>query len=80
MIRSFPDRDTEALFGDMAVRRFRAIERHARRKLLYLHPARLLQDLSTSPGTLHDVGETDGTTYPVVTDVIERAGVRETAA
>jgi len=50
MIRSFRDGDTEALFNDVAVRRFRAIERQARRKLLYLHRARVLQDLSAPPG------------------------------
>jgi proteic killer suppression protein len=50
MIRSFRDGDTEALFNDAAVRRFRAIERQARRKLLYLHRARVLQDLSAPPG------------------------------
>ena len=50
MIRSFRDKDTEALFNDMAVQRFRAIERSARRKLLYLHRSRLLQDLSALPG------------------------------
>ncbi len=33
-----------------AVPRFRAIERPARRKLLYLHRARVLQDLSAPPG------------------------------
>ncbi|MGE3840543.1 MAG: type II toxin-antitoxin system RelE/ParE family toxin [Vicinamibacterales bacterium] len=32
------------------MRRFRAIERQARRKLLYLHRARVLQDLSAPPG------------------------------
>ena len=50
MIRSFRDGDTEALFNDIGVRRFRAIERQARRKLLYLHRARVLQDLSAPPG------------------------------
>jgi len=38
------------LFGDEAVSRFRAIERIARRKLLYLHRARSLQDLRVPPG------------------------------
>ena len=38
------------LFGDEAVPRFRAIERIARRKLLYLHRARSLQDLRVPPG------------------------------
>ena len=50
MIRSFRNKDTEALFEDVAVRRFQAIERAARRKLLYLHRARVLQDLSAPPG------------------------------
>ena len=45
MIRSFRDRDTARLFTDELVARFRAIERQARRKLLYLHRARTLQDL-----------------------------------
>ena len=38
------------LFGDEAVPRFRAIERIARRKLLFLHRARSLQDLRVPPG------------------------------
>ena len=38
------------LFGDEAVSRFRAIEQIARRKLLYLHRARSLQDLRVPPG------------------------------
>ena len=50
MIRSFKDDNTEALFNDVAVPRFRAIERVARRKLLYLHRARSLQDLAVPPG------------------------------
>ena len=50
MIRSFRGKDTESLFNDEDVARFRAIERPARRKLLYLHRARLLQDLRVPPG------------------------------
>lgn len=50
MIKSFRSKDTEALFGDVQVPRLRAIERPARRKLLYLHRARLLQDLRVPPG------------------------------
>jgi toxin HigB-1 len=50
MIRSFRDKDPEALFNDVAVRRFLAIERPARRKLLYLHRARVVQDLNAPPG------------------------------
>jgi toxin HigB-1 len=50
MIRSFRSRDTEALFSDQDVSRFRSVERIARRKLVYLHRARLLQDLHVPPG------------------------------
>jgi len=50
MIRSFRDPETEALFHDLDVPRFRAIERVARRKLLYLHRAQRLDDLRVPPG------------------------------
>lgn len=50
MIKSFRDHDTEELFNDILVPRFRAIERPARRKLLYLHRARRLEDLKAPPG------------------------------
>lgn len=50
MIRSFRSKETEALFADIEVPRFRAFERIARRKLLYLHRARTLRDLSVPPG------------------------------
>jgi proteic killer suppression protein len=50
MIRSFRSKETEALFADLDVPRFRAFERIARRKLLYLHSARSLQDLLAPPG------------------------------
>ena len=50
MIRSFKDTDTEALFHDELVPRFRSIERPARRKLLYLSRARVLHDLTVPPG------------------------------
>jgi proteic killer suppression protein len=50
MIRSFRSREAEALFRDEEAPRFRAIERIARRKLLYLHRARSLQDLRMPPG------------------------------
>ena len=50
MIRSFRDATTKALFNDEDVPRFRAIERVARRKLLYLHQARRLEDLRVPPG------------------------------
>jgi toxin HigB-1 len=50
MIRSFQSPETEALFHDEDVPRFRSIERVARRKLLYLNRARNLQDLRVPPG------------------------------
>ena len=50
MIRSFRSRDTEILFTDLGVPRFRSFERIARRKLLYLHRAKSLQDLQVPPG------------------------------
>lgn len=50
MIRSFRCRDTERLANDEPVRRFRAIERVARRKLEVLASARALEDLRVPPG------------------------------
>ena len=50
MIKSFKRKDAESLFRDVPVPRFRRIERQARRKLLYLHRARSLQDLMAPPG------------------------------
>jgi proteic killer suppression protein len=50
MIKSFRGRDTGELFNDILVRRFQAVERPARRKLLYLHRARRLEDLRVPPG------------------------------
>ena len=50
MIRSFRDHRTAALFNDQDVPRFRAIERGARRKLLFLHQVQTLDELRTPPG------------------------------
>ena len=50
MIRSFRDRDAERLFHDEDVRRFRSIERVARRKLLLLNAAKRLEELRLPPG------------------------------
>ena len=50
MIKSFRSPDTEALFEDRLVVRFRAVERPARRKLLYLHRAQTLRELMVPPG------------------------------
>ena len=50
MIRSFRDPRTESLFNDLDVPRFQSIERVVRRRLLYLHQARRLEDLRVPPG------------------------------
>lgn len=50
MIKSFKCAATDKLFHDVLVARFRSIERPARRKLLYLHRARTLDDLRQPPG------------------------------
>ena len=50
MIRSFASKSAEALFHDTPVRRFQAIERPARRTLLYLDRALVLEDLKAPPG------------------------------
>lgn len=50
MIRSFRDAAAARLFVDEDVPRFRAIERQARRKLLLLNAAKLLNDLRSPPG------------------------------
>ena len=50
MIKSFKDKETEDLFNDLPVSRFKSFERPARRKLLYLHRARTLRDLAVPPG------------------------------
>ena len=50
MIRSFRCTDTERLFRRQSVRRFKAIERQALRKLGLLDAAPDLRTLSTLPG------------------------------
>lgn len=52
MILSFACADTEALFNSKPVKRFRNIERVARRKLLQLHAAPALESLRIPPGNL----------------------------
>jgi proteic killer suppression protein len=46
MIRSFRDRDTEAIFHGVSVLKFQSIAIVARRKLRSLHQARSLRDLA----------------------------------
>lgn len=50
MITSFRCAETEALFHDRPSRRFRSIERLARRKLEMLNAAEALSDLRVPPG------------------------------
>lgn len=50
MIRSFACHDTEQLFNSIAVRRFKNIERVARRLLLMIHAATALDSLKIPPG------------------------------
>lgn len=50
MIRSFNCKDTERLFNDESVARFRGIEDKARRKLEILNAAINLNDLRSPPG------------------------------
>ena len=59
MIRSFRDSRVETLFNDVDVPRFKAIERSARRKLLYLHQARNLDDLRVPPGNRLEILQGD---------------------
>ena len=55
MIRTFRCQDTQELFNDVDVPRFRAFERVARRRLMYLHRARTLRDLRVPPGNRLEV-------------------------
>jgi proteic killer suppression protein len=50
VIRSFNNKDTEALFNDRAAKRFVNIADVARRKLFQLHIAERLDDLKVPPG------------------------------
>ena len=55
MIRSFAEKDTEALFNDRRVRRFDQFSRAAQRKLQLLNAARDLNDLRVPPGNRLEV-------------------------
>ena len=50
MIRSFRSAETRKLFDDQPSRRFRSVERVARRKLLVIEAAENLSDLRNPPG------------------------------
>jgi proteic killer suppression protein len=49
VIKSFGDRQTEALFGDRFVREFQGFARPAKRKLEMLHAANRIDDLHVPP-------------------------------
>ena len=50
MIQTFSCADTETLFHSKPVRRFKSLEKVARRKLLMLHAATELENLRIPPG------------------------------
>jgi len=50
MTHSFACQETQALFNSYSSRRFKNIERVARRKLLQLHAATMLESLRVPPG------------------------------
>ena len=62
MIKSFKSAETEKLFNDEDVRKFVNIRQAARRKLLMLHAAKRLMDLSVPRGNrLHPLeGDREG--------------------
>jgi proteic killer suppression protein len=79
MIRSFRSEDTEALFRDMPVRRFQAFERTARRKLLYLHRVRVLEDLKAPPGNQREALKRGGSRSRVTAPLLTPSGVHSRA-
>jgi proteic killer suppression protein len=62
VIRSFRCKDTERLFQRESVRRFKAIESVARRKLEMIEAAHRLEDLRVPPGNRLEAlrGDRDG--------------------
>lgn len=57
MIKSFCCRDTEKLFNDIRVKRFRSFEKQARKRLMVLHAAPSLESLMLNPGNrFHALG------------------------
>lgn len=50
MIKSFADKNTEAVFKRESVRKFRAFEEEAWMKLVYIDSAEELGDLAQTPG------------------------------
>jgi proteic killer suppression protein len=50
MIKSFACRDTEKLFNDQRFRLFQSFERQARKRLMVLHAAPILEALMLNPG------------------------------
>ncbi len=66
MIRSFADKNTETLFQDIAVPKFKNLERVVRRKLIFLDQARSLNDLKSPPNNCLEALKGDrGGTYSI---------------
>lgn len=63
MIRSFADKNTETLFQDISVPKFKNLERVIRRKLIFLNQARCLNDLKSPPNNYLEAlkGDREGT-------------------
>lgn len=59
MILSFKCKDSQALFEGRSVRRFKAFERIAERKLAQLHAAQTLEFLRSPPGNSLEALEGD---------------------
>ena len=61
-IRSFADKDTEAVWRDRRVRRFQTIQARAKRRLNVLNAVATLEDLRNNPGArLHRLrGDREG--------------------
>jgi proteic killer suppression protein len=62
MIRTFRSAETKALFDTGKSQRFQSIERVALRKLMMVHAAKMLTDLSAVPGNRLETlkGDRDG--------------------
>jgi len=70
MIKTFKCHDTELLFHDRSVRRFKAFEVQARRRLKILHAAPGIEVLGLLPGNrLHKLGKDRAGQYSISTNM-----------